>query len=179
MPDIVLKSKGTKIDPNVTIHNWSRLTKFGNFNYIGKNTLIDNCTSIGSFCSISADVKIGMRNHKLDAISTSPYFYEKSKGWVDTDLLPSSKGVVIENDVLISANVILIEGITVGTGAVIGAGAVVVKDVPPYAVVGGIPAKVIKYRFDEVKIKELLDSKWWEYSEEDLRKMARSQNLKS
>ena len=110
-----------------------------------------NCSSIGSFCSIAADVKIGLVNHKLDTIGTSPYFYATRKGWVKETTIYSITAVEIGADVLISSNVLIVEGIKIGVGAVIGAGSVVTKDVPPFAIVVGAPARVIKYRFSQEK----------------------------
>lgn len=169
VPPVVLKSEGLIIEKNVTFHTWSKLEKFGNYNFIGNDTYIENCSEIGSFCSISFSVSIGLRNHNLSTVSTSPYFYRKDKCWVSRDNLPTASAVVIGHDVLISANAIILENVKIGIGSVIAAGAVVNKDVPPYAIVGGVPAKVLKYRFSEDIISELLESKWWELSEEKLK----------
>jgi acetyltransferase-like isoleucine patch superfamily enzyme len=85
-------------------------------------------------------------------------------------LLRDDYGITnIGNDVWIGDKVIVIGGITIGDGAVVGAGAVVTHDVPPYAIVAGVPAKVIKYRFDDEKIRKLLDLKWWDWSEEEIK----------
>ena len=165
VPPDFLQSKGLIIERNVIIQDWEKLAEIGNYTFIGKNTYIENCSSIGSFCSISFDVKIGLRNHHLKTISTSPYFYRKSKGWVKKDNSPVEDPVFIGHDVLISSNVVILDGVTIGTGAVIASGAVVNKNVPPYAIVGGVPAKVIKYRFDDKTIKNLLESKWWQMEE--------------
>ena len=80
------------------------------------------------------------------------------------------KTVHIGNDVWIGSNVIVVDGVTIGDGAIIAAGAVVTKDVPPYAIFGGIPAKLIRYRFDEQKIDFMLKFKWWDKEEKWLRK---------
>ena len=75
---------------------------------------------------------------------------------------------VIEHDVWIGVNAVILAGVKIGTGAVIGSGAVVTRDVEPYAIVGGVPAKLIKFRFDADTIKKLMDSKWWEKNIDDL-----------
>lgn len=138
----------------------SSLRRLGSYSYIGDRTEILNCKSIGRYVSISHDVKVGLENHKLDVLGTSPIFYSKQRGWVN-DSMDKAQPVVIENDVLISANAMIMSGVTIGTGAVVGAGAFVNKDVLPYAIVAGMPAKVIGYRFDEVTIERLLKSEWW------------------
>lgn len=108
-------------------------------------------------------------------MSTHPAFYSTGKQcgitFVDKNLFEERLAVdgrscIIGNDVWIGNDVRIIGGLRIGTGAIVGLGAVVTKDVPPYAIVGGVPAKVIRYRFEEKQIKELLDSHWWEKSED-------------
>ncbi len=136
----------------------SVLKSIGNECYIGKRTIIENCSSIGNFCSISKDVKIGMRNHPLDLASTSPRFYLKKYGRVAKDLYEHDDvaPTLIEDDVLISSNVLVLEGVTIGKGAVIAAGAVVIENVKPYSIVGGVPAKHIKFRLAEITREKLM-----------------------
>jgi len=170
VPSRFFEVEGLQIDANVTIKNPA--INMGGYTYIGHNTFIDKCKSIGKFCSISFGVKIGLINHAQDHISTNPYFYRKSKGWAKQDTFDeNAKGMVeIGNDVLISANVVILEGVTIGHGAIIAAGAVVHKDVPPYAIVGGVPAKVIKYRFSEDLITKLVASEWWNLPLEEIKR---------
>lgn len=171
VPSYFFQSRGLIIEKNVVFQNWKIFKSIGNFTFIGKNTYIENCQSIGSYCSISFDVKIGLKNHNLHTISTSPFFYKKSKGWVEKDNLQNRNPVIIENDVLISSNVLILEGVKIGNGSVVAAGSVVNKDVPPYSVVGGIPAKVIRYRFDEKTINKLITSEWWTYDSEKIKEL--------
>jgi acetyltransferase-like isoleucine patch superfamily enzyme len=142
---------------------------------------------IGAFTSINESVRIGEVNHPLNFITTHPILYiaegqilgyEGVPGILDEDdvidvyNIPSNKKIMIGNDVWIGANAILLPGITIGDGAVIGAGAVVTKDVPPYAIVGGVPAKLIRYRFSPDEIEILLRVKWWNWDIADIRSKA-------
>lgn len=129
---------------------------------------------IGNFCSIAVGVTILIGGeHKTDWVTTYPF------GHINQDTFPhhglghpSSKGdVVIENDVWIGANATIMSGVTVGSGAVIGACSVVTKDVPPYCIVAGNPARVVKKRFADDQIAALLENPWWERSEEEIREL--------
>lgn len=127
---------------------------------------------IGRFCSIACGVKFlfTSANHTLKSLSTYPFpiFFEE---WgLDVENITTAwdnKGdIVIGNDVWIGYEAVIFSGVTIGGGAVIGARAVVTKDVPPYTIVGGVPAKVIRRRFPDETISRLLDLKWWNWPEE-------------
>jgi len=126
-----------------------------------------HCT-IGNYCSIAPGVHRLVGNHPLNMISTHPLFHLKDFG-ACTETKYEYHHINIGNDVWIGTNAVILSGCeSIGNGAVIGAGAVVLKDIPPYAVVGGVPAKLIKYRFDEKTIKKIEDSKWWSLSPDEL-----------
>jgi acetyltransferase-like isoleucine patch superfamily enzyme len=136
---------------------------------------------IGRYCSFGEQVQIGRHGHPMHWISTSPFFYRPADEVVDhavlamDDLVPHRdferqappvklKITNIGNDVWIGHGAFIRPGVTIGDGAVIAAQAVVTKDVPPYAIVGGVPARVIRKRFTDDEIDALLKSKWWEYA---------------
>lgn len=126
--------------------------------------------SIGKYCSISTQVLIFLGSeHRTDWVSTYPFpILWKEAGSIKGH--PSSKGdVSIGNDVYIGYHVIILSGVTIGDGAVIGAGSVVTKDVPPYAIMAGNPATIIRYRFDEETIRRLLEIKWWDWPDEKVK----------
>lgn len=150
--------------------------ELGDYSYIAKNSSISNCI-IGKFCSIGPNFCCGLGIHPTNGISTAPMFYSTAKqngiSLCEDNKIEESKRTNIGNDVFIGANVTVLDGVTISDGAVVGAGAVVTKDVPPYAVAVGVPAKVVKYRFEENTIKALLEKQWWNGTEEDLRKVER------
>lgn len=153
--------KGNKVCSGAFLHE---MTTLGNYNYFGNGSMALNAR-IGNYCSIASNVKIGQMDHDLKCVSTSTHIFGPNHGI--TDFNGFVEPTVIENDVWIAANACVKQGVTVSTGAVIGAGSVVTKDVPAYAIVAGVPAKIIRYRFDEETIKVLLDSKWWELDKVD------------
>lgn len=145
----------------------------GRYTYTGPFDMLFNSV-IGNFCSISYGVTIGPPEHDYNKISTHPFLYNGRYGILNNeDLLPVSKfdkPCNIGHDVWIGCNVTVLRGVTIGNGAVIGANALVNKDVPPYAIVGGVPAKIIKYRFDKEIIDKLMTISWWNWDIERIRK---------
>lgn len=168
-------SSNNEIDAKATIYRGVKIkgSKVGAYTYISANTDVENAV-IGKFCSISDHCRIGMGGHNTNQISTSPIFTEARNGtkfqWTDKDVNAAPlKKAVIGNDVLIGSHALILGGVTIGDGAVVAAGAVVTKDVPPYAVVGGVPAKAIKYRFSQDIIDKLQDLQWWDWPEKRMR----------
>lgn len=125
----------------------------GNYSYIGKWTLVENA-QIGNYCSIGNHVQIGGYEHAYWFYSTSHHFKNRGIVGVKTSL---------DNDVWIGSGAFIKQGIRIGQGAVVAAGAAVVKDVPPYAIVAGVPAKIIKYRFSPEEIQDILKTQFWKY----------------
>lgn len=156
----------------VSNHSYLRNTEIGYATYVGSNTVLSS-VKIGRYCSIGSYVSIIVGNHPTSQfVSTHPLFYSTQppvgKSWVDRDKYLEKSKVrnsdfycCIGNDVWIGDHVKLINGITIGDGCIIAAGAVVTKDVPPYSIVGGVPAKLIRKRFPEETIQKLLKLSWW------------------
>lgn len=157
--------------------------KIGAFTYINDNAYIRAVDSIGRFCAIGPNLVVGMPEHSSKSLSAHIIFPYYDSKWMENfcnyscnneeniNLIRkkqneelSNRGLVtIGNDVWIGGNVVILRGVKIGDGAIIAAGAVVTKDVDPYTIVGGVPAKVIRTRFDKNTIKELMNLKWWEY----------------
>ncbi|HGG8857748.1 TPA: rhamnan synthesis F family protein [Enterobacter roggenkampii] len=149
----------------------------GRYTYAAPDTHV-HCigTVIGSFCSIGQRVVIGHGNHPKDFLSSSPFFYFDELGFKTSEMPTHDRfwyiePVIIGNDVWIGDGAFIKNGVTIGDGAIIGAKAVVTKNIPPYAIVAGIPAEVIGYRFDEKTICSLLESKWWNLPDDTIRQI--------
>ncbi len=137
----------------------------GDFTYIAANTNIAK-TKVGKFCSIGPNCKIGLGRHpSREFVSTHPIFFSTLKQaqitFADKNYFEEFENIEIGNDVWIGASVIIVDGVKIGDGVIVAAGSVVTKDMPPYSIVGGVPAKIIKYRFEKEEIKKLLELKWW------------------
>ena len=181
--------RGTTIDSKAYFEGKNKLandtvflnSSLGYASYVSDHSFIKN-SSVGRYTCIANEVMTVAGNHPLDFSSVHPAFYSKShisscvsyNKFDDFKYLDIKKkiSVKIGNDVWIGTRATLLEGVTIGDGAVVAAGAVVTRDVPPYAIVGGVPARVIKYRFDETTIHKLLALKWWDKDQEWIRNHA-------
>lgn len=160
--------------------NYLKNVKMGIFTIMGEKNEFAQA-KIGKYCSIGSNVKLISSNHPLNFVSTHHIFYNSAehsqtfnKDCEFKETVTDENGLCLDvgNDVWIGDNVIIKGGIHIGNGAVIGMGAVVTKDVPPYAIAAGNPAKVIRYRFDENTVLELQKLKWWDWPKEKVEKYA-------
>ncbi len=157
----------------------------GAFTFFRANGVFKNVESIGRFCSIAPNCIFGPEEHHMDFLTTSTILNSKSQ-WGFSDEFSvfwdihfnelkvvrqklkncnfkNNKKIKIGNDVWVGQNVTILRGVSVGDGAIIGANSLVTKDVPPYTVCAGVPARIIKNRFDSDTIELLMRAKWWEY----------------
>ncbi|MDY0193554.1 MAG: CatB-related O-acetyltransferase [Aliarcobacter butzleri] len=154
----------------------------GKHSYAGRDIVVSNQkTKIGKYTSIANGVYLGTSQHPTNFLTTHPMAYSESAEYLYGDLKVESSYILdisnintpveVGNDCWIGTKTIIMDGVKIGHGAVIAAGAVVTRNVPPYAIVGGVPAKVIKYRFDQDTIDELLMIKWWDFPKEVITKL--------
>jgi acetyltransferase-like isoleucine patch superfamily enzyme len=167
--------RNVKLGRGVTVEHGSHICagRIGNYTYINKYCLIDrNTASIGNFCSIAYGVKTGLGNHPVSWVSSHPFAYDKKYGF--TDETRAFDGQVtgsckIGHDVWIGANAVILAGVKIGNGAIIGANSLVNKDVEPYSIVAGSPAKHIRFRFSEEIITKLQALGWWNWDDGKIR----------
>jgi virginiamycin A acetyltransferase len=155
----------TYYDDFENVHNFEKNVKY-HFDFIGDKLII------GKFCMIASDVRFIMNgaNHLTDAISTYPFaiFGSDWSNAMDGKTYPTKGDTIIGNDVWIGFNATIMAGVKVGDGAIIATNSVVTKDVEPYTIVGGNPAREIKKRFSKEQIDILLELKWWDWSLEKI-----------
>lgn len=148
-------------------------SQVGDYTYTGPFDMIFRAV-IGKFCSISYGVTIGPPEHNYHRLSLHPFIHLSNYDiFNDGEVIPSDKQdkpCCIGNDVWIGCNSTILRGVTIGDGAIVAANALVNRDVPPYAIVGGVPARIIKYRFDPEVIGKLLELKWWNWSIDKIKK---------
>lgn len=183
-----LRRRGISIDPLAIVNDTTILAEYitvnreayisgcsiGRLSYVGPRAIVTNA-DLGSFCSIGSGARIGPGFHPTNWISSHPAFYsnamQSGRTFANKKLFDDQKRVVLGHDVWVGTNAVILDGVSVGHGAIIAAGAVVTSDVRPYAIVGGVPAKVIRMRFDQKKIDALLKWQWWDLPLEKLEKL--------
>ncbi|MFS4482690.1 CatB-related O-acetyltransferase [Hyunsoonleella sp. 2307UL5-6] len=161
----------TSIYDNTTLNH----STIGFCSYTNFDCIIQNA-EIGNYCSIAHGVRIGLGSHPTHLFSTARMFYKphtyfKEPIMEQTEDYDEYEMITVGSDVWIGAEVLIMDGVSVGHGAIIAAGAVVTKDVPPYAIVGGVPAKLIKYRFNENQREAMLKTQWWTKKPHEIKAM--------
>jgi acetyltransferase-like isoleucine patch superfamily enzyme len=174
----VLVDASSEIGKHAVLFSNTRLigSSMGIYSYVQENTRLF-CADVGPYCSIGANVSVGMVNHPVSMISTSPVFYDNTQPlprfFVDgVRVAETTPRTSIEADVWVGEGSLIRAGVKLGVGAVIGAGSVVTKDIPPYAIAAGVPCRTIKPRFDVSLCERLLASGWWNLDEEKLLALA-------
>lgn len=169
-------------DNNTTFDETSALRKFsscinckiGRYSSVASNTKLFNVT-VGNFSVIARDSKVGLGAHPTNYLTAHSIFYKNKPWgfhpeWVGNISFDENRPIKIGNDVWIGSSSLVMDGVTIGDGAIVAAGSVVTKDVPPYAIVGGAPAKLIRYRFSPEVIKRLQEIEWWNLSDIEITK---------
>ena len=184
MKDINYISKEAKVGKKTILNAPVRLAgnanvkhscNIGNYTFINSGTTLFPGTKMGKYCSIGKTCELGAFDHPTTWLSSSAIQYNLKLHFpdyvedFDQKKITRPKETIFGNDVWVGSLAVVKRGLTIGDGAIVAGGSVVVKDVPPYAIVGGVPAKVLKYRFDEETIAKLLELQWWDMSVEDLK----------
>lgn len=182
--DSVVRVPGVQVtvEPPVRFQNrieFKTSVKIGAFTYLNSGDAL-RCRSIGRYCSIAGGLRSGQMEHPTEWLSTSPFQYKPqqfgfSTAAADYVAVPAERTAtfrgrnpIIGHDVWIGSGVTLLRSVRIGNGAIVAAGAVVTQDVPPFAIVGGVPAKVIRFRFDPATIERLQEIAWWRFSPQQL-----------
>lgn len=170
--------KNTKLNAPVRLvgtANVKHSCDVGNYTFINSGTTLFPGTKMGKFCSIGKNCELGAFDHPTTWLSSSAVQYNLKLHFpdyvedFDQKKIVRPKETIFGNDVWVGSLAVVKRGLNIGDGAIIAGGSVVVRDVPPYAIVGGVPAKVLKYRFEEETIEDLMNLQWWDMDVEDLK----------
>jgi hypothetical protein len=174
-----------RVDPTATISDtilgaWTAVgarttiaeSSLGDYSYVESDSSVIY-SEIGKFCSIAAHSRLNPGNHPLERVAMHHFTYRSAAyemGADDADFFAWRRAhrVVLGHDVWIGHGAVVLPGVTIGTGAVVGAGAVARREVPPFAIAVGVPARVLRYRFDEATIARLVGLAWWDWPHERL-----------
>ena len=169
---------GSHLESSVAVDRNAELcgVNVGRFSYVARETVL-NEVDVGRFCSIGPRCLIGTGDHPVDWVSTSPVFYSDiqqtgrslAEGLQKNASFTERRRIAIGNDVWIGAHVFVRDGVNIGNGAIVAAGAVVVRDVPAFAIVGGVPAQHIRLRFPPELVEQMQSIAWWNWPETLLR----------
>jgi len=164
----------TNLDSFTNVYSRCYLSNvsLGKFSYVASDSQL-SCTQIGNFCSLGPQILCGYGEHPTNFTSTHPAFFSVLKQcgttFAEKNHFVERRNIIVGHDVWIGARAFIRDGVKIGHGAIIAAGAVVVKDVPDYAIVGDVPAELIRFRFSQEVIQQLLTIQWWNWSVERLR----------
>lgn len=157
----VVIRKGSEVGPAVEI---------GDYSYISGPRAYVEAAIIGKFCSIARQTTIGVSDHDYRLVTTHPIIIDPSYGMVDNSIRKAQKPApIIGHDVWVGMSSFIMRGVRIGDGAVVAANSVVTRDVAPYSIVGGNPARHIKFRFSQDIVEALLEIRWWDWGEEKIR----------
>lgn len=162
-----------KLEKHTRIRTGNFLPSMGSFSYT-RSAINPSRIEIGRYCSLADNIRVFDEDHPLDTFTTSTLLYRPRLEFairnrdgndfkITKNVVSKQKKVIIKNDVWVGSHVALKPGITLHNGCCVGTGSVVTKDVPPYSIVAGNPARVVKMRFPEEIVKKLLETKWWDY----------------
>jgi len=168
--DIIFNEYPVAVEPPLFISGVFHQCHVGQYSALHRS-IVGSKTTFGRYCQVAAGSHIGVNEHPTDWLSTHYFQYKADwMGYPEDDpfgllgAFQETYPTIIGNDCWIGSNCFVKTGVTVGDGAVVGAGAVVTHDVPPYAIVAGVPAKILRYRFSDDVIQQLLDLRWWQYT---------------